>query len=128
MRSLRIAVNFHIKYTQIFDSRSPPLSTIQTQGLNLSTYFHQIGQIQLAASMKVNITVQIDPGGELSAEHHFLTIPTYTMYEQRMAGSAAKIFVGSVESVTANFTVKEGKLPFFVSYSNSASKSQIERL
>lgn len=87
----------------------PPFSTIQTQGHNLSTYFHQIGQIQLAASMKINITVQIDPGGELSAGHHFLTIPTYTMYEQRMAGSAAKIFVGSVESVTANFTVKEDK-------------------
>ena len=77
--------------------------------LNLSTYFHQIGQIQLVASTKINIRVQIDPGGELSAGHHFLTIPTYTMYEQRMAGSAAKIFVGSMESVTVNFTVKEGK-------------------
>lgn len=30
------------------------------------------------------------------------------MYEQRVANGAAKMFVGSVEWVTVNFTVREG--------------------
>lgn len=59
-------------------------------------------------SLEINITVQIDSRSELSTGRHFLAIPTYTMYEQRMADGAAKIFVGSVNPVTVNFTVKEG--------------------
>ena len=68
--------------------------------------FNQIGQIKLAGSREINITVQIDPRRELSAGRHFLTIPTYTMYDQRMADEATKTFVGSVDPVTVNFTVE----------------------
>ena len=70
--------------------------------------FGQIEQIQLGASVEINITVQIDHKSTLSVGRHFLTIPTFLMYEQRMANGATKIFVGSVESVTVNFTVREG--------------------
>ena len=58
--------------------------------------------------MEINITVQIDHERKLSVGRHFLTIPAFVMYEQRMANGAAKMFVGSVESVTVNFTVREG--------------------
>ena len=61
--------------------------------------------------MEINITVQIDHENTLSVGPHFLTIPTFIMYEQRMANGAAKMFVGSVESVTVNFTVREGTKP-----------------
>ena len=71
-------------------------------------YFSQTGQIQLGASMEINITVQIDPKSKLSVGRHFLSIPTHNIYEQRMAGGATKMSVGSVESVTVNFTVREG--------------------
>ncbi|XP_020603965.1 titin-like [Orbicella faveolata] len=67
----------------------------------------EIEQIQLGASVEINITVQIDHKSTLSVGRHFLTIPTFLMYEQRMANGATKIFVGSVESVTVNFTVRE---------------------
>ena len=59
--------------------------------------------------MEINITVQIDPGSTLSFGRHFLSIPTYIMYEQRMAGGASNKSVGSVMSVTVNFTVRESK-------------------
>lgn len=61
--------------------------------------------------MEINVTVQIDPESTLSVGRHFLTIPAFTMYEQRMANDATKMFVGSVESVTVNFTVREGTKP-----------------
>ncbi|KAJ7327768.1 hypothetical protein OS493_026647 [Desmophyllum pertusum] len=70
-------------------------------------YHIQIGQIQLGSSVEINITVQIDPESTLSVGQHFLTIPTFTMYEQRMADGSTKMLVGSVESVTVNFTVRE---------------------
>lgn len=31
------------------------------------------------------------------------------MYEKRMSGDANEMFVGSIEAVTVNFTVKESK-------------------
>lgn len=74
-------------------------------------YFYcvwQIGQIQLGSSMEINITVQIDPEGALSAGQHFLSVPSFTIYEQRMASNATKMFVGSIEVITVNFTVREG--------------------
>ena len=58
--------------------------------------------------MEINITVQIDHESTLSVGRHFLTIPVFVMYEQRVANGAAKMFVGSVEWVTVNFTVIEG--------------------
>lgn len=70
----------------------------------------QIDQIPLGASVEINITVQLDRESTLSVGRHFLTIPTFTMYEQRMANGATKMFVGSVEPVTVNFTVTEGKI------------------
>lgn len=57
--------------------------------------------------MEINITVQLDRESTLSVGRHFLTIPTFTMYEQRTANGATKMFVGSVEPVTVNFTVTE---------------------
>ena len=70
--------------------------------------FGQIEQIQLGASVEINITVQIDYESTLSVGKHFLTIPTFITYEQRMANGATKVYVGSVESVTVNFTAREG--------------------
>ncbi|XP_068701761.1 uncharacterized protein [Montipora foliosa] len=67
-------------------------------------YRFKIGQIQLAASMEMNFTVQIDAGSKLSVGRHFLSIPTYTVYEQR---NASQVFVSSVKPVTVNFTVRE---------------------
>ena len=58
--------------------------------------------------MEINITVQIDPERALSAGQHFLSVPSFTIYEQRMASNATKMFVGSIEAVTINFTVREG--------------------
>ena len=68
----------------------------------------QIEQIQLGTSVEINITVQIDHESTLSVGRHFLTIPAFVMYEQRVANGAAKMFVGSVEPVTVSFTVREG--------------------
>ena len=59
--------------------------------------------------MEINITVQIDPESKLSTGCHFLSIPTYIMYEKRMSGDANEMFVGSIEAVTVNFTAEEGK-------------------
>ena len=59
--------------------------------------------------MEINIIVQIDPESKLSTGGHFLSIPTYIMYEKRMPGDANEMFVGLIEAVTVNFTVKEGK-------------------
>ena len=59
--------------------------------------------------MEINITVQIDPESKLSTGGHFLSIPTYIMYEKHMSGDANEMFVGSIEAVTVNFTAKEGK-------------------
>ena len=58
--------------------------------------------------MEINIKVQIDHERTLSVGRHFLTIPTFVTYEQRMANGATKMFIGSVESITVNFTVTEG--------------------
>ena len=58
--------------------------------------------------MEINITVQIDPDSTLSVGQHFLSIPTFFLYEQRMGNGTAKMFVGSAESVTVSFTVREG--------------------
>ena len=71
-------------------------------------FFHQIGKIDLTSSMEINITVQIDPESKLPVGDHFLSIPTYVIYEKRIAGDATKVFAGSIESVTINFTVREG--------------------
>ena len=59
--------------------------------------------------MEINITVQIDPESKLSTGGHFLSIPTYIMYEKHMSGDANEMFVSSIEAVTVNFTAKEGK-------------------
>ena len=58
--------------------------------------------------MEINITIRIDPESKLSTGGHFLSIPTYIMYETRMSGDAFEMFVGSIEAVTVNFTAKEG--------------------
>lgn len=71
-------------------------------------YVCQIGEIQPGSSKQINITVQIDPKRVLSVGKYFLSVPSFILYEQRMASNAAKLFVGSIESVTLNFTVKEG--------------------
>ena len=63
----------------------------------------------MKASVEVNITVQIDPGSRLSLGRHFLSIPTYTIYEQQNASNVSGVFVGSVKPITVNFTVKECK-------------------
>ncbi|XP_078369723.1 uncharacterized protein LOC144653563 isoform X2 [Oculina patagonica] len=70
-------------------------------------YHIEVGQIQLGASMEINITVEIDPDSTLSVGQHFLSIPTFAVYEQRIANGGTKMFVGSAESVTVNFTVRE---------------------
>ena len=70
----------------------------------------QVGQIQLGASMEINITVQIDPDSTLSVGQHFLTIPNFATYEQHVANGATKMFLGSAEPVTVNFTVREGTI------------------
>ena len=70
--------------------------------------FGQIEQIQLGASVEINITVQIDHERTLSVGRHFLTIPAFVMYEQLVVNGAVRMFVSSVESVTVNFTVREG--------------------
>ncbi|CAH3026507.1 unnamed protein product, partial [Porites evermanni] len=70
-------------------------------------YRIKVGKIELTFSREINITVQIDPESKLSTGGHFLSIPTYIMYEKRMSGDANEMFVGSIEAVTVNFTVKE---------------------
>lgn len=63
----------------------------------------------MKASVEVNITVQIDAGSSLSLGRHFLSILTYTIYEQQNASKASGVLVGSVKPITVNFTIKECK-------------------
>ena len=60
--------------------------------------------------MEINITVQIDPDSTLPVGQHFLTIPNFATYEQHVKNGATKMFVGSAEPVTVNFTVREGTI------------------
>ncbi|PFX22649.1 titin-like [Stylophora pistillata] len=70
-------------------------------------YNIKIGEIQPVSSKQINITVQIDPKRVLSVGKYFLSVPSFILYEQRMANDAAKMFVSSIQSVTINFTVRE---------------------
>lgn len=101
-----------LPYYAVFKSHEPETNITSPHP---GEYHIGLGQIEMEASVEVNITVQIDPGSRLSLGRHFLSIPTHTIYEQQKASNASGVFVGSVKPITVNFTVKEcGKRSFLL--------------